>query len=51
MYKIMPDLEDKIRWIMVKRDREIGEFVPIQRHGKKRYVKKNREKVWAVQVK
>ena len=40
LYKIMPDPEDRTRWIMIKRDRENGEFMPIQRHGKKRYVKK-----------
>jgi len=50
-YRIMPDPEDKTRWIMVKRDRENDELVPVRRRGKKRYVEKNREGVWEVQDK
>ena len=50
-YRIMPDPEDKTRWIMVKRDRENDELVPVRRRGKKRYVEKNREGAWEVQDK
>jgi hypothetical protein len=48
-YKVMPDPDEEGQWILVKRDRETDELVPVMRRGKKRIVEKNREGVWEVQ--
>ena len=50
-YKVMPDPEEQSQWILVKRDRETDELVPIMRRRKKRVVEKNREGVWELQEK
>ena len=47
-YRVMPDPEEPDKWLLVKRDRETGELMPVMRRGKKRIVEKNREGVWEV---
>ena len=47
-YKIMPDSDDPVKFILTKRDPDSGELVPVLRRGVKRYVEKNREGVWEI---
>jgi len=47
-YKVMPDPEEPDKWVLVKRDRETGELMPVMRRGNKRFVEKNREGIWEV---
>ena len=51
LYKIMPDPEDKTRWIMVKRDCVSGEFMPSHRYGKSSMSKKTGRTSGKCQVK
>ena len=44
--KIMPDPDDAGKYVMVKKDPESGEMVPIMRRGQKRHVEKNKEGTW-----
>ena len=45
-YRIMPDPDEAGKYVMVKKDPESNEMMPIMRRGKKRYVEKNKEGVW-----
>ncbi|HIL10600.1 MAG TPA: hypothetical protein EYG11_18015 [Candidatus Latescibacteria bacterium] len=47
-YKVMPDPEEPDKWVLVKRDRETDELMPVMRRGKKRFVEKNREGIWEI---
>ncbi|MFH1566980.1 MAG: hypothetical protein ABIL09_03205 [Gemmatimonadota bacterium] len=44
--KVMPDPEDGSRFIIVRRDPESGEMVPLLRRGAKRYVQEARDGSW-----
>lgn len=44
-FKIMPDGESS-KYVLVRRDPDSGELVPMMRRGVKRYVEKNRNGVW-----
>ena len=43
-FKIMPD--DPTKFVLVKKDPDSGELLPVRWRGAKRYVVKNREGVW-----
>jgi hypothetical protein len=45
-FKIMPDEDDPSKFVLVKKDADSGELLPVRRRGAKRYVVKNREGVW-----
>lgn len=45
-YKVMPDPEDEERHIIVQRDPNSGEMVPIVRRGAKRHVERGRDGSW-----
>ena len=45
-FKIMPDDDDPSKFVLVKKDPDSGELLPVRRRGAKRYVVKNREGVW-----
>jgi hypothetical protein len=45
-FKIMPDDDDPTKFVLVKKDPDSGELLPVRRRGAKRYVVKNREGVW-----
>jgi hypothetical protein len=47
-YRVMPDPEEPDKWVLVKRDRETDELMPVMRRGKKRFVEKNREGIWEI---
>jgi len=47
-YKVMPDPGEPDKWVLVKRDHETGELMPVMRRGNKRFVEENREGIWEV---
>jgi uncharacterized protein YdaT len=47
-YKIMPVPDEAGKWVLVKRDPDTEELVPVKRRGKKRFVERNREGIWEV---
>ena len=45
-FKIMPDDDDPTKFVLVKKDPDSGELLPVRWRGAKRYVVKNPEGVW-----
>ena len=45
-FKVMPDEEEPGKFVLVKRDADSGELVPVLRRGEKRQVTRNREGIW-----
>jgi len=44
--KVMPDEDDPSRFVVVQRDPDSGEVVPLMRRGAKRYVQRGRDGSW-----
>ena len=47
--KIMPDEEDPAKFILVQRDPDTKEMVPVRRRGAKRYVHRGRDGSWQLE--
>ncbi len=47
--KIMPDVEDPSKFILVQRDPDTKEMVPVRRRGAKRYVHRGRDGSWQLE--
>ena len=42
-YKVMPEADHASKFVIVEKDPENGEMVPVRRRGQKRYVQRGRE--------
>ena len=42
-YKVMPEADDASKFVIVEKDPENGEMVPVRRRGQKRYVQRGRD--------
>ena len=45
-YKVMPDADDSSKFIIVQKDPDSGEMVPVRRRGQKRFVHRDRDGGW-----
>ena len=45
-YKVMPDADDAAKYIIVQKDPDSGEMVPVRRRGQKRFVHRGRDGAW-----
>ena len=43
LYKVMPDADDASKFVIVHKDLESGEMVPVRRRGQKRFVQRGRD--------